>query len=71
MDHPTPHTIAALIWGAMLAVKAVGMARRWQQHRAKALSRAFGRELRRRLATGDLGLAQDPASRPVGECLEG
>ncbi|WP_094514692.1 hypothetical protein [Synechococcus sp. MW101C3] len=48
MHHPTPHTIAALIWAGMLAVKAVGMARRWQRHRAQALSRAFGRELRRR-----------------------
>ncbi len=67
MDHPTPHTIAALVWGGMLAAKAVGMARRWQLHRAQALSRAFGQELRRRLARGDQGLAQDP----VGGWREG
>jgi hypothetical protein len=62
MDHPTPHTIAALIWAGMLAVKAVGMVRRWQQHRAQALSRAFGRELRRR----ELVAAADRSQNPHG-----
>lgn len=60
MDHPTPHTIAALIWAGMLAVKAVGMARRWQLHRAQALSRAFGRELRRRELVAAVYRNQNP-----------
>lgn len=62
MDHPTPHTIAALIWAGMLAVKAVGMARRWQQHRDLKLSRAFQRELRRR----ELVAAADRSQNPHG-----